>query len=289
MSETLDKLTKVEFTNLDKIMYPALQITKRQVVKYYIQMAPKMLDILHNRPVVLTRFPNGVDQQGFYEKDAPQGTPSWVKTVRIYSETAEREIDYILCNDLDTLVWLANLAALEIHMTLCQAESFGSPDMLVFDMDPKPPATFADVTTVALFIKDRLDSLGLKSYPKTSGKKGMHILVPIGKGYSFKQTREFVQTVGESIKEQGGLIATEKSKGDIRGKVYIDYAQNSHGRTMISPYSLRATPDATVSTPLHWKEVSKGLKPESFSLLKMKTSRENPWKGIMEHKQKLKL
>lgn len=282
-----EKLTKVEFTNLDKILYPSLNITKGQIIKYYIQMAPKMLDILAKRPIVLTRFPNGVDQEGFYEKDAPQGTPGWVKTLRKYSETAKREINYILCDDLDTLIWLANLAALEIHMTLSQADSFENPDLVVFDLDPKPPADYREVTEVAFLIKEKLDSLGLKSFVKTSGKKGIHILFPIVKGYSFKQTREFVQGIGESLKKQTDTIVTERSKKDTEGKVYIDYVQNSHGRTMICPYSLRATSQAPVSMPLKWDEIKKGLNPEEFNLFSAVKIKENPWKGIMENKQKL--
>jgi bifunctional non-homologous end joining protein LigD len=131
--------------------------------------------------------------------------------------------------------------------------------------------------------------MGLKSYPKTSGKKGIHILIPIAKGYSFKETREFVQKIGESIKKQNNIVITEQKKAAMKGKVHIDYAQNSHGRTMISPYSLRATPNATVSMPLNWREVNKDLKPDDFTLLNTMTSKENPWKEIMGHKQKLKL
>ena len=125
-----EKLTKVEFTNLDKIIFPKLQITKAQVIKYYIKTAPKMLGILANRPLVLTRFPNGINQKGFYEKDAPQGTPAWVKKVKIHSETAKRDVNYVLCNDLDTLIWLANLAAIEIHMPFSQAGSRENPDFI---------------------------------------------------------------------------------------------------------------------------------------------------------------
>jgi bifunctional non-homologous end joining protein LigD len=282
-----ERLTRVDFTNLDKILYPDLKITKSQVIEYYIKIAPKMLDILVDRPVVLTRFPNGIAQEGFYEKDAPQGTPSWVKTFRKYSETAQREINYIVCNDLDTLIWLANLAALEIHMTLSQADSFENPDLIVFDLDPKPPAGYDEAAEVAALLKKKLDQVGLKSYVKTSGKKGLHVLFPLIKGYTFKQTRDFVQRIGESMKKETDLIVTERSKSDTSGKVYIDYVQNSHGRTMICPYSLRATPQATVSTPLKWDEVKKGLNPENLNLFTVTKIQESPWKGMMENKQKL--
>jgi len=186
-------LTKVELSNLDKILYPELKITKGQIIEYYIKIAPKMLDLLAQRPLVLTRFPDGIDKEGFYEKDAPMGTPRWIKTVKRFSETANRTINYIVCNDLDTLIWIANLASLEIHMTLGQVDSFENPDLILFDIDPEPPASFDDVIDVALLLKEKLLNLGFKSYVKTSGKKGLHIVIPIFPKYSYRQTREFVR------------------------------------------------------------------------------------------------
>jgi bifunctional non-homologous end joining protein LigD len=268
-------------------LYPDLKITKAQLIEYYIKIAPKMLDILADRPIVLTRFPNGVDKEGFYEKDSPPGTPQWVKTFRRYSEIANREINYIICNDVDTLIWLANLATLEFHMALSKANSFETPDIVVFDLDPKPPAGYDEITEVAILVKERLDAVGLRSYVKTSGKKGLHILIPIIQEYTFKQTREFIQKIGEHLKNQTQLIVTERSKANTEGKVYVDYAQNSHGRTMVCPYSLRATPHATVSMPVEWSDVKKGLNPEEFNLFNVVEIPGNPWKGIMDNKQKL--
>ena len=282
-----ERLTKVEFSNLDKILYPELQVTKAQVIEYYIKVAPKMLNLLPDRPIVMTRFPNGVDKEGFYEKDAPQGTPAWVKTFRRYSETAEREIDYVLCNDLDTLLWLANLASLEIHMTLSKADSFESPDLIVFDLDPKPPAGCDDVVEVALLIKETLDSLSLKSYVKTSGKNGLHIIMPIVRGYTFQQTRDFVQKIAAQLGKQTEKVVAQRSRSDAPGKVYLDYVQNSHGRTMICPYSTRATPRATVSTPLEWSDVKKGLNPQEFNLFSVVKVSKTPWEGLLENRQKL--
>lgn len=281
------RLTKVDFTNLEKVLYPRLKVTKGQVIDYYIKIAPKMLDELSDRPMVLTRFPDGVDKPGFYEKDAPQGTPNWVKTFRKYSEAAEREINYILCNDLDTLLWLANLASIEMHMTLSRADSFESPDVILFDLDPKPPASFDDVVKVALLIKERLDALSLVCYVKTSGKKGLHVIMPIAKGHTFRQTREFVHKIGRYLEKTTDKVVSERSKSNTSGKIYIDYVQNSHGRTMICPYSLRATANATVSTPLKWSEIEKGLNPEEFNLFSVVKISDSPWKGLLEKKQKL--
>jgi bifunctional non-homologous end joining protein LigD len=284
-----EKLTKVEFTNLDKILFPKLQITKAQVIEYYIKMAPKILDILANRPLVLTRFPDGIDKEGFYEKDAPQGTPPWVKTVKIYAETAKRDVNYILCNDLDTLIWLANLAAIEIHMPLSKADSREKPDFVFFDIDPEPPASFEEATKVALLLKEKLDKLELKSYVKTSGKKGLHVLIPIQREYTFRETRAFVHKIGQQLAKEHEIVVSEFSETKKPGKVFVDYLQNSHGRTMVCPYSLRVTPEATVSTPLEWDEVRKGIKPTEFNIFSVVKREKDPWKRILENKQKLKV
>ncbi len=283
----LGGLTKVEFTNLDKILYPNLEVTKAQVIEHYVRMAPKMLAHLEKRPITLTRFPNGLDREGFYEKDAPMGMPSWVDTFKRYSETARREINYVVCNSLDILVWLGNLAALEIHMTLSTVDSFESPDLVLFDIDPEPPVTYDDVVKTTLLLKEKLDALGLKSYVKTSGKKGMHVVVPIVAGYTFKQMRNFVHQIGILLSKDSQIVVSEFSKSKNAGTIFIDYMQNSHGRTMVCPYSLRATSKATVSTPIKWAEVKKGLKPEEFNILNVTKIRENPWKELLENKQKL--
>jgi len=282
-----EKLTRVDFTNLGKVLYPELRITKAQVIEYYIRIAPKMLGLLSKRPLSLTRFPDGVDKEGFYEKDIPTGTPSWVETFKRYSNTAQRDIHYIVCNDLDTLLWLANLAALEIHMTLSRTDSFQSPDLVLIDIDPEPPASFDDVVEVALLLKEKLDALGLRGYVKTSGKKGLHAVIPIVEGYTFRQTREFVHQIGRRLARESDIVVAEFSRSREPGTVFIDYLQNSHGKTMISPYSLRATPRATVSMPLEWKDIRKGLYPEEFNIITAREADRDPWKGLLEDKQKL--
>jgi bifunctional non-homologous end joining protein LigD len=284
-----EKLTKVEFTNLSKTLFPKLKITKAQVIEYYIKIAPKMLGFLAERPLVLTRFPDGINQQGFYEKDAPQGTPPWVKTVKIYSESAKRDINYILCNNLDTLIWLANLAAIEIHMPLSKADSREKPDFAFFDVDPEPPATFKDATTVALLLKEKLDNLGLESYVKTSGKKGLHMLIPIVPKYTFRETRNFVHKIGQQLAKEQPLVVSELTETKKPGKVFVDYLQNSHGRTMACPYSLRAVSEATISTPLEWSIVEKGIKPTELNIFSVIKREKNPWQKILENRQKLKV
>jgi bifunctional non-homologous end joining protein LigD len=284
-----EKLTKVNFSNLDKVLFPKQTITKAQVIEYYIKLAPRMLDLMNDRPIVLTRYPDGVDEKGFYEKNKPEGTPSWVKTVKIHSETAKRNVNYILVSDLDTLIWLANLAAIEIHMPLSRVDDREKPDFVLFDIDPEPPATFKDAIDVSCLLKEKLDQLGLRSYVKTSGKKGLHIVIPIQREYTYRRTREFAHVVGQHLARETEKVVSEFSDTKKPNKVFIDYTQNSHGKTMVVPYGLRATPDATVSTPLEWAEVKKGLKPEDLNLFTVVKRTKAPWKEILKNRQKLEV
>jgi bifunctional non-homologous end joining protein LigD len=285
----MEKLTKVSFSNLDKVFFPQVGVTKAQFIKYIIKVAPKMLPFLKDRPIVLTRYPEGVDKEGFYAKNAPEGMPSWVQTVTLYSHSAKREVNYILCNDLDTLIWLANLAAIEIHMPLATVPQRETPDFAFFDVDPEPPATFEDAVEVALLIKEKLDALGLEGYVKTSGKKGLHILVPVVRQYTFKETRAFVHAIGIQLMKEHGKVVSEFKDTKTPDKVFVDYTQNSHGRTMACPYSLRATPDASASTPIPWAALKKKLKPSEFNIHSVPRLKEEPWKDIFENRQKLEV
>jgi bifunctional non-homologous end joining protein LigD len=282
-----EKLTKVGFTNLEKILFPKLEIKKLQVIEYYIKIAPKMLDFLSNRPLVLTRFPEGIAQKGFYEKDAPQGTPPWVKTMKSYSKTSKRDINFILCNDLDTLIWLANIAAIEIHIPFSKVGSREKPDMVFFDIDPEPPATYKEATSVALLLKEKLGNLGIEPYVKTSGKKGLHVIIPIFPEYSFQETKTFVHKIGRQLATEHQLVVSEFNETKKPGKVFVDYLQNSRRRTMVSPYSLRAVQEATVSTPLSWREIEKGIKPTELNISSVVKREKDPWKKIFDNKQKL--
>jgi bifunctional non-homologous end joining protein LigD len=281
------RVGKVPVTNLDRVLYPGLPATKRDVIAYYIRAAPRMLPFLTGRQLVMQRFPDGVDRSGFYEKDAPQGTPDFVKLFTRYSETAERSVRYIVCDDLDTLVWLANLAALELNIMLSRTDAPSTPDMLLFDLDPEPPAGFPEATIAAVHLADILDDLGLASYPKTSGKKGLHVVVPLEKRYRFDQTRQFVHAVGLLLAKESSLIVSELSQTRDPGTVFIDYLQNTEGKTMISPYSLRASPGGTVSMPLSWQEVRSGVSPEDFTIRTASSREEDPWRGFFEKAERL--
>ncbi len=277
----------MKFSNLDKVLYPRPKITKKQIIEYYIKIAPRILDLIAERAIVTTRFPDGVDEKGFFGKDAPQGTPEWVKTVKIYSKSSQRDVNYIIIDDVDTLIWLGNMAALEIHMPLSRVDERDKPDFILFDIDPEPPATFQDAINVALLLKDRLDQISLDSYVKTSGKKGLHVVVPIQRENKYSVTREFAHIIGQHLAKEMDIVVSEFPQTKEKGKVFLDYTQNAHGKTMVIPYGLRATADATVSTPLAWKEIKKGLKPETFNLLTVPKRKEDPWEKILTDRQKL--
>lgn len=290
-TDDLKQLTKVNLKNLDKIFYPQIDATKAQTIAYYIKIAPKLLPLIKNRPLVLTRYPDGVEGQktSFFEKNAPEGTPNWVQTFSIYSTTSKRDVNYIVCNDLDTLIWLANLAALEIHMPFSTTKDIDHPDLLFFDVDPEPPATLSDAADVALLLKDKLESLGLTSFVKTSGKKGLHVVVPVRAEHTFEQTRMFVHKIGIALAGESSMIVSEFKDTKKPGKVFVDYLQNSPMRTMVVPYSLRPTPNATVSTPLDWAEVHRGIEPSDFNLLNVAQRASNPWRDLFVHQPKLRL
>ena len=290
----LRDLTKVQINHIDKYLYPEAEVTKGKVIEYYIKMAPKILPVIANRPLVLTRYPDGIkDTQlgktSFFEKNAPEGTPAWVKTFSIYSTASKRNVNYIICNDLDTLIWLANLAALEIHMPFATTADIESPDLLFFDIDPEPPATLSDAAEVALQLKDHLTIMGLTPFVKTSGKKGLHVVIPIVPEYGFEKVRSFVHQIGIALAKQNEIVVSEFKDTKKPGKVFVDYLQNSPMRTMVIPYSLRPTPEATVSAPLDWQEVKKGLTPLDFTIYNVPSRAANPWKGIFEKRCSLDL
>jgi bifunctional non-homologous end joining protein LigD len=280
-------LTRVRFTNLDKIMYPSVYVTKKEVIMYYIRMAPRMLPFLSERAVTMHRFPGGIGREDFYEKDAPRGTPEFVNIFTHYSETADREVNFVVCNNLDTLIWLANLASLEIHITLSKTGSYEYPDLLLFDIDPEPPLGFDDVIDVSFIVREHLENAGMLAYVKTSGKKGLHIVVPLHASQRFVEVREFAHRIGKDIAKDTPHVVSEFPRSRDPGTIFIDYLQNAQGKTMAAPYSLRGTPPATVSMPLRWDELKRGVRAEDFNIKTVISEKEEPWRGIFDNKQKI--
>jgi bifunctional non-homologous end joining protein LigD len=252
---------ELELSNLDKVLYPAAGFTKGEVIDYYTRMSPVLLPLLRDRALTRIRYPNGVGAKGFFEKNAPAGTPDWVRLERLPSpgsSTNRVMLDYVVVDDRPTLVWLANLAALELHTPQWRIGAPG-PDLLVVDLDPGPPAGLPECCTVALLLRDRLARDGLAAYPKTSGKKGMQLICPIAGTQTAEEVSGYAKVVAEELERATPRLITSRMTKNLRPrKVFIDWSQNSAAKTTVTPYSLRAESAPTVSTPLTWDEVEAG-------------------------------
>jgi bifunctional non-homologous end joining protein LigD len=247
----------LSLSNLDKVMYPIAGFTKGQVIEYYTRVAPVLLPHLRDRPLTLKRYPNGVGGSYFYEKQCPEHRPEWVETAQVRMES--KDINFCLCNDLPTLVWCANLADLELHPSLSKADRIERPTTMAFDLDPGEPATVEQCCEVALLLREVLEPLGLESFPKTSGSKGMQLYVPLNADVTYDDTRPLSQALARHLEAQHPKLVVSLQKKELRrGKVLIDWSQNHEKKTTVSVYSLRARERPTVSTPLSWEEVEAG-------------------------------
>ena len=247
---------KLMVSNLDKVLYPETGFTKGQVIDYYIRIAPVLLPHLKNRPITLKRYPNGVEGFFFYEKQCPSHRPDWVKTTEVPSRREEGKIDYCLMNDLPALVWAANLADLELHTFLHRAPAITRPTALAFDLDPGAPADIVQCCRVGLWLRAIFDDLGLQSFPKTSGSKGLQIFIPLNTATNYDKTKAFAHALAERLeREHPDEVVSRMQKALRKGKVLIDWSQNDEHKTTVNVYSLRAKPHPTVSTPVTWLEV----------------------------------
>jgi bifunctional non-homologous end joining protein LigD len=252
---------KLKLTNLDKVLYPAAGFTKGQVIDFAVRIAPVLLPHLKGRALTMTRYPEGVDHEHFFEKNAPMHRPDWVKTTPIWSDSNHRTVHYILANDLPTLVWIANLASIELHPSLSLATDIATPTMIVFDLDPGPPANIVQCAQVGLWVREVFDHFGLQSFPKTSGSKGMQIYIPLNTKTSYEQTKSFAHAIARLLEqEHPSLVVSDMKKAVRTNKVFVDWSQNDAHKTTISVYSLRAREHPTVSTPITWDEVELALK-----------------------------
>jgi bifunctional non-homologous end joining protein LigD len=245
----------LKVTNLDKVLYPAVGFTKRDVIEYLVHVAPAILPHLEGRPLTRKRYPNGVEDKFFFEKQCPSHRPEWVSVAPI--ELSKKVVEFCVCDDLATLVWLGNLAALELHTSLSRAEPIGRPTAMVFDLDPGPPATIVECCRVALWLHGMFENLGLQAYPKTSGNKGMQVYVPLNSpDATYEGTKGFARAVAETLEaSEPDVVVSRMAKALRGGKVFIDYSQNDEHKTTVNVYSLRARERPTVSTPLAWDEV----------------------------------
>jgi bifunctional non-homologous end joining protein LigD len=254
------------FSNLDKVFWPKEKYTKGDVVDYYERISEFILPYLKDRPENLNRHPNGIEQKGFYHKDLNKEAPEWAQTKKIYSESGNKEITYLLCQDKITLLYMANLGCVEINPWSSRINSLDKPDYAIMDLDPNDIGMKEAIRT-ALAANDILKKIGVLSLIKTSGGRGFHIFIPLGAKYTYEQSRNFIYLLGTAVhKRLPGITSLERSPAKRRKKVYLDYLQNRHGQTIAAVYSLRPKPGASVSTPLDWKEVKPGLEPASFNI-----------------------
>jgi len=282
---------RLRLTNLDKVLWPKEGYTKRDLIYYYFKVADYVLPHLKNRPLTLKRYPNGITGEHFFQKNAAPDTPGWIETKSIYSETTSEYINYIICNNRATLIYLANLAVISQNPWLSRWPTLEHPDFMGFDMDPAPPATFRQAAEAALLVKEQLDALGMKSWVKTSGATGVHIFVPLKPVYSYKQVRTFAQAVSMAVsKLYPELTTVEHSVEKRRGRVYLDYLQNIESKTLASVYSVRAREAAPVSTPLEWSELASVGSPAEFNIFNIFDRLEEKgdlFKGVLETPQEL--
>ena len=256
----------IAFSNLTKIYWPGEGYTKGDLIEYYRAIAPRLLPYLRDRPLVMTRFPDGIDGKSFYQKDAPEFAPSWIRTVPVWSEDTQREIRYFVCDDVESLLYVANLGSIPLHIWASRVGSLELPDWCVIDLDPKE-APFSDVVRTAQVLHRICQSLGLPDYVKTTGKTGLHILLPLGRRCTYAQSRTLGELLARLVLRELHDIATITRHVSRRGdKVYLDYLQNRHGQTIVAPFSVRPLPGATVSMPIRWDEVNADLDPRDFTI-----------------------
>ncbi|WP_138482876.1 non-homologous end-joining DNA ligase [Dyadobacter bucti] len=262
---------EAELTHLDKIYWPDENITKGELLEYYSHIAPYILPYLKDRPLSLKRNPNGIKDKGFFHKDAGDIAPDWLKTKKIHAESTDKMVDYLVCNDLQSLLFIANLGCIEMNPWNSTINKLDNPDYIVMDIDPSPKNTFEQVVDVAQAIKEILDEIDVKGYCKTSGSRGLHVYIPFNKKYTYDESRDFAQILAGMVTEKLPDTTTLERSLSKRKKnhIYVDYLQNRIGQTLASAYSARPKPGATVSAPLEWSEVKHGLKMQDFTIKNM--------------------
>jgi bifunctional non-homologous end joining protein LigD len=275
----------LKLTNQQKLYWPDDQITKGSLVKYYADIAPFILPYLKDRPQSLHRFPNGIIDAGFYQKDIDTAiAPKWLRTEKVYSDSNHEDLDYLICNDKETLIYMANLGCIEMHPWNSRYDYLTQPDWLVIDLDPEDIA-FAEVAKTALTVRKVLESLGIEGYCKTSGATGLHIFAPLAAKYEYEVVRNFGQLIAKRVHELlPDTTSILRQPRQRQKKVYLDYLQNSKGQTLAAPYSVRPRPGAPVSTPLDWSEVNSKLDPKTFTIqtiFKRLDKKGDLWKPVL--------
>lgn len=256
----------LKFTNLSKVYWPDEKVTKRDMLNYYYQVAPYMLPYVKDRPQTLNRYPHGIKGETFYQKDVKGKAPAWIKTFPYHSYTDGRDKEFLVCTDEASLLYIASLGCIEINPWSSRIQSPDNPDWCIIDLDPDKN-TFEQVIEAACVTKQILDSIGVPSFPKTSGSTGLHIYIPFGAKYDYEQSKEFGRVIAKLVHAQiPNYTSIERKVADRGGKMYVDFLQNRPQATVAGPYSLRPKPGATISMPLHWEEIKKGLSISDFTI-----------------------
>jgi bifunctional non-homologous end joining protein LigD len=259
---------RLKLSNLQKVLYPEVGFTKAQVIDYYARIAPVLLPHLRGRPLTMKRYPEGVRRDFFYEKNCPQHRPDWVQTAEIWSAGNNRWMKYCMVQDLATLVWAANLADIELHTSLSLASEMLRPTVIVLDLDPGASANIVQCCQVGLWVRGIFEHFGLKTFPKTSGSKGLQVYVPLNTPVTYDHTKAFAHELARMLERtHPGLVVSDMKKALRIGKVLVDWSQNDEYKTTICVYSLRAKDRPTVSTPVTWNEVESCLQKQEPSLL----------------------
>jgi bifunctional non-homologous end joining protein LigD len=259
---------QIKLSNLDKVLYPKAGFTKGHVLDYYARIATVLIPHLSGRPLTLKRYPEGVEGLHFYEKNCPAYRPEWMKTAKIWSPGNNRFMYYCVVEDLPTLIWLANLADLELHVSLSRAPEMQQPTVIAFDLDPGAPANIVQCCQVAIWVRDIFAGFGLESFPKTSGSKGLQVYVPLNSKVTYEETKPFARAIARLLEDSHRDLVVSDMKKSLRpNKVFVDWSQNDDYKTTVCVYSLRAKDQPTVSTPVTWKEVETCLKKSDPELL----------------------
>ncbi|HET8593164.1 MAG TPA: non-homologous end-joining DNA ligase [Solirubrobacterales bacterium] len=289
---------ELKLTNLDKVLYPRAGFTKGEVIDYYARIAPAIIPHLKGRALTLRRFPEGVDDldAAFFEKRCPKHRPEWVKTATVLAGPHAGDIDFCVCEDLPTLIWMAQLAAIELHPSLSLAKRPEQPTVLAFDLDPGPPADVVDCCRIAIRLRELFAHFDLECHPKTSGSKGLQVYLPLNTRTDYDQTKPFARAMAQLLEKQTpDRVVSKMSKAERKGKVFVDWSQNHQRKTTIAVYSLRARERPTVSTPVGWDEVERAVERndaaslvfEAGDVLERFSRRGDLFAPVLESKQRL--
>ena len=274
---------KVEITHKDKILFPKEKITKEEVAAYYLLVAKFMLPLIKDRPISMHRFPKGIHNEGFFQKQPPKNLPTWIKTTKVKRKQKE-SFPMLLCQEKETLLWLANQNCITPHIWLSKIDKPNLPDRMIFDLDPSTKKQFPTVVKGALALRKIIEEeMKLKAFVMTTGSKGLHVVVPIQRKYSFDQVRAIAHSIAKKLVNEHPEKFTQEIRKDKReGKVYVDTMRNGFAQTTVAPYAIRALDGAPIATPLFWEELkNKKLRPDLYTIRNIRSRlKKNPWLGI---------